>query len=115
MKGEQNMEKKYEIEIHRSNVTPKQFFEYCKEQMEKRTGETLDNWIESYEEWETPTMPCNSTCKHEDWDKPTSEVCKLMSFDWHLFLQKTYNFIMEFEFDTERKGHGYMYAVEFES
>ena len=35
-----------------------------------------------------------------------------MPYDWQMALQNSYNFIMEFEFDTETKGHGYFYVVE---
>ena len=109
------MKKMYEIEIQRSNITPKQFFTYCKAQMEKRIGIDLDNWIESYEQWSGEnSIECDSTWDHDDWEVPVREICKMKSFDVQYFLEKAYNFIMEFQFDTENKGFGYMYAVEFE-
>ena len=36
-----------------------------------------------------------------------------MPFEWHLYLQGAYNFIIEFDFDTENRDFGYMYALEY--
>lgn len=106
----------YEIEIQRNNISPKQFFSYCKAQMKKRTGVDLASWCESYEDWsgESGVPEYNCQSNHEDWDEPVKEICKTTAFDWQMFLGKCYNFILEFQFDTENKGYGYMYAVEFE-
>ena len=38
----------YEIEIQRTNISPKQFFTYCKNQMLKK-GIDLEIWIDEYE------------------------------------------------------------------
>ena len=103
----------YEIEIQRTNISPRQFFTYCKNQAEKK-GTDLRMYIDEFELWENPIDPCNDTWTHDDWDEPQREICKIQSFDYHLYLQNSYNFIMEFEFDTETKGHGYLYIVEFE-
>ena len=108
------MEKLYEVEISRHNVTPRQFFTYCQKQMKKRTGYDLENWCESFEDWEGKTIPeYSDTCKHDDWDDPVLEICKTKAFDWQMFLGKAYNFIMEFQFDDEKTGYGYMYAIEY--
>ena len=109
--------KLYEVEIQRNNITPKQFFTYCKNQIIKRTGEDIMSvWCESYESWAgqdgTPEYDCE--WNHDDWDIPVKEICREKAFDWRLFLGKAYNFIMEFQFDDEKKGFGYLYAVEFE-
>ena len=42
------------------------------------------------------------------------EICKYMSYDYHLYLEKSYNFIMEFQFDDDNRGWGYMYIVEWD-
>ncbi|MCI6649109.1 MAG: hypothetical protein MSH24_06225 [Lachnospiraceae bacterium] len=108
------MSVKYEVESERTEVTPKDFWRYCSKLMKKH-GADIENWT-TFEEFENPTTPQEYTCNlHEDWDRPKTEIIKLMPYDWQIFLEDTYNFIMEFEFDTERKGHGYLYAVEYEA
>lgn len=44
---------------------------------------------------------------------PIREAIKYQPYDVQLYLQNSYNFIMEFEFDTDKIGHGCMYAVEY--
>lgn len=108
------MKKMYEVEIQRNNISPRQFFTYCKHQMEKRTGTSLDVWIDDYEAWADNTHEFDVNSDHEDWDEPVKEICRTKAYDWQFYLGKAYNFIMEFQFDTENKGYGYLYAVEFE-
>lgn len=104
------MAKLYEHEIERTNITPKQFFTYCKKQLEKK-GINLEDWVD-FETWVNPFSPCDSASKHEDWEEPQFEICRTKAYDWHLFLQKSYNFIMEFDFWDENKGFGYLYVME---
>lgn len=108
------MKRVYEIEIQRTNVTPKQFWNYCKKQMEKKG---IDNSVcpDDFDDWAAPYQECNSYNKHEDWDVPQIELIRIKPFDMHLFLQNCWNFIMEFTFDDEKTGVGYMYATEFEN
>ena len=51
---------------------------------------------------------------HKDWDEPLTEVCRIKPYDYQVFLQNNYNFIMEFDFWDENSGHGYLYIVEYE-
>lgn len=102
----------YEHEIQRSNISPKQFFTYCKNQLEKK-GINIENWVE-YEDWISPIFTYDSMSKHEDWEEPETEICKTKPYEWQLFLQKAYNFILEFDFWDENKGFGYLYIKEFE-
>lgn len=104
----------YEIEIQRNNISPKQFFTYCKKQMEKRAGISIENWVECFDDWAHPVSQSNNVWTHSDWDTPQKEISKTMPYDWQLYLGETYNFIMEFQFDDDNVGYGYMYAVEFE-
>lgn len=107
------MEKLYEVEIERNNVTPRQFFSYCKRKMIGK-GADITAWVDSYETWANPTAPEEShTNSHENCDVPLIETIKYMPYDMHLYLQNNYNFIMEFEFDEDKTGHGYMYCVEY--
>lgn len=109
------MKKLYEVEIQRNNINPKQFYTYCRHQMKKRAGVDLEAWCESYKDWSGEGIPeYNVECYHDDWNEPVMEICKTKAFDYQLFLGKAYNFIMEFQFDDENTGYGYLYAVEFE-
>ncbi len=111
--GSCQYEKKYDIEIERNNVTPRQFFTYCRNQMQKK-GLDIETWVD-YEEWINPTVQEKAHInKHSDWDEPLTENVKIMPYDIHLYLQNTYNFMMEFEFDDDKVGHGYLYATEYE-
>ena len=108
------MEKMYEFECQRRNVTPKTFFEYCRKQAEKKNID-ITWWIDDFETWERPLLPEEyHVCKHEDWEVPLNESIKIMPYDLHLYFQNNYNIIMEFEFDTETKGHGYCYMMEYQ-
>ena len=102
----------YECEIQRNNISPKQFFTYCKNQL-KNKGIDIENWVE-FENWESPITLCNMISNNEDWEKPQKEVCKILPYNWHLFLGETYNFIIEFDFWNENKGFGYLYVMEYE-
>ena len=104
--------KLYEIEIQRSNISPKQFFTYCKKHLESK-GLDIENWVD-FENWESPITPCNETSNHEDWETPQKEICKLQPYDYQLFLAGAYNFIMEFDFYDDTKGFGYLFMTEYE-
>lgn len=111
---ETNLTKLYEVECFRNNVTPREFFRYCNNMLKKK-GETLSSWIDEYEYWKNPAQNQEYTIyNHEDWEEPLKEGNKYKPYEWHLFLAKNYNFIMEFEFDDEKRGHGYFYVVEYE-
>lgn len=97
----------YEVECNRNNISPRQFFTYCKRQFAKK-GYDLESWT-YYEDWEKPIQESDNKWKHEDWDVPALEICKTKPYDIQFYLQGAYNFIMEW-FD----GHGYMYAIEYE-
>lgn len=103
------MNKMYEIECQRTNVTPKAFFEYCRKQVAKK-GIDIECWTD-FEHWSNPITQETRTFEHENSQK---ETIKTMPYDLQYFLQGAFNFIMEFQFDTETKGYGYMYAMEFE-
>lgn len=108
-------ERLYEIECTRKNVSPKEFFSYCAKRC-KENGAVLTDWIE-YNDWIKPSCPGpfgRYEYSHEDWAHPLREVIKYMPYDFQIYLEDTYNFIMEFEFDTETKGHGYFYLLEYD-
>lgn len=48
--------KKYEVEVQRSNITPREFWWYCKQRM-KAKGADLESWIGEYKDWVEPKYP----------------------------------------------------------
>ena len=106
--------KRYEVEMMRTNVTPKEFYSYCKREFSRRTGgqDGLGNWLDDYETWSNPLSQSNIRTFHEDWDEPKLEICRILPFDFQQCLEGSYNFIMEFNFWDDRTGTGYMYAYE---
>ena len=104
--------KRYEVECQRTNVTPKQFYNYCKIQALKQ-GTNIEEWID-FDYWtdEKTKIPYH-TDNHNDWDEPRTEANKAMPFDHQMYLQNSYNVILEFQFHEDDKGYGYMYLVEF--
>lgn len=107
------MNKLYEIECQRSNVTPKEFYNYCKKSCKKK-GINFEEWCENFEQWSNPSYPQERyEITHEDEETHQIESLKILPYDIHLFLQRTYNFIFEFDFDTDKRGFGYFYLTEF--
>lgn len=107
------MEKKklYEIEIMRTGVTPREFFSYCKREFLRRCpGESMDNWMDDFREFCAPSAEFNS---HNRYDDGSYEICKAKPYDWQLFYSGAYNFIMEFNFDDDKRGWGYLYCIEY--
>ena len=108
-------EKLYEVEIQRSNISPRQFFSYCARQFKQKTGNDISCWVEDYNEWSDPAHPEPYRRYEHNWDGvKSSEVIKYMPYDWQLALSGAYNFIMEYEFgSTDKNGWGYFYAIEY--
>lgn len=107
------MKKLYEVEVQRSNITPKAFFSACTKVMQKH-GADMESWV-AYEDWANENqLTYRSESKHDDWDEPRREICAAGPWKMQLFLEHAYNFILEFDFDTSKKGTGYLYAIEFE-
>lgn len=103
----------YEVQCERNNVTPKEFFKYCEKRCEKQ-GVDIGIWV-NFDDWVEPNSLQRTEChtnKYLDGEKTQIETIKIMPYDWQMALLNSYNFIMEFEFDTKSKGHGFFYAVE---
>lgn len=106
--------KLYELERQRSNITPKEFYWICRTDLRRKFNVDLENWVE-YSEWINPSYPEElHKVEHKDTNGSQLESYKFQPYDIQLFLQNTYNFIMQFEFDTDKKGFGYMYVVEYQ-
>ena len=107
------MKKMYEVECQRTNVTPKAFFEYCRKQLLKK-GLEIESWSD-FEYWSNPIEQSEyHTNVYKNEDETIREIIKVMPYDLQYYLRNAYNFIIEFQFETETKGYGYMYAMEFE-
>ena len=104
------MKKRYEHEHERKNVTPKAFYNYCKKQLAKK-GVDIEEWI-NFDLWSIPIEESHTEIKH---DNGKVEKAFFLPYELQLYLQDSYNFIMEFYFDTETTGHGYMYLTEYET
>lgn len=103
----------YQVECSRTNISPKAFFTYCAKAM-KKCGGDIENWVE-FENWADENQNTyRNVWLHEDWDKPCKEIISGAPYQMQMFLSGAYNFILEFEFDTDKRGTGYFYAVEFE-
>lgn len=102
----------YEVEVDRTNISPKSFFTYCAKAMKKHGGD-IENWVE-FDKWADETQqPFRNVWLHEDWEDPCKEIISGAPYQMQMFLSGAYNFILEFEFDSDKKGTGYFYAVEF--
>lgn len=106
---------RYEVEVERKNISPRQFFTYCAKQFKLKTGADISCWID-YDEWVDPTHPEPYHRYEHNWDGVRSmEANKYMPYDWQMFLSDSYNFVMEYEFGaTDTDGWGYFYAIEYE-
>ena len=110
--GKHNL--KYFVETQRNNMTPRAFFNHCRKLLHK-AGNGAEGWLgddDAYEHWSNNCIKYNITSYHEDWDEPKHEHMHSEPFHIQYFFQGSYNFILEFEFDDEKRGHGYMFAVE---
>lgn len=105
--------KLYEVESNRYFKSVNSFFEYCVKFCAKHNIKLTD-WIESLEQFESPSQWCNDRNNHDDLEMPSREICKMQPYQWQIYLQDSYNFIMEFDFFDENCGHGYLYLVEYE-
>ena len=100
-----------ECECTRYNITPKSFYNYCKNAAIKK-GIDISGYT-NFDEWANPSHPEEYHInKHEDWDEPKTETIKYMPYDMRIALQDCYNFIIEFNFDDDKKGQGYFYIKE---
>lgn len=108
--------KQFEMERTRRNITPREFYWQCKTDLRRRFNVDLESWVE-YSEWINPTYPEElKTFNHEMEDGSKQiESYKYQPYDMQLYLQDSYKFIMQFEFDDEKRGFGYMYIVQYDS
>ncbi len=86
------------IEMQRSNITPKVFYNTCKKALENKG---FDWWFDYYDEWANPEPIIN--------DRDSNEIYRSEPFYFQSFYKNEHNFNMEFDFDDDKKGYGYFY------
>ena len=101
------MKKHREVEAHRTNISAKQFYTYCKKRLAEKANVDIEMWTE-YEEWVKPTYEYDIKNNHEDWTEPKREILIVRPYENQWYLEGSYNFILEWD-----DGIGYMYHVEF--
>ena len=80
----------------------------------KKKGVDIECWTD-FDHWSNPIQESPyHTNEHKNEEETLREIIKVTPYDLQYYFQKAYNFIMEFQFDSETKGCGYMYALEFE-
>ena len=102
-----------QIELQRSNVTPSQFLSYVKHQLKKRGMRDIASDLDlnyfragcdlNFDYRDEPGKPCKA-------EKSVSKPYEMQTYvlGWDGFC---YNEICEFEFDDEKRGHGYYYLL----
>lgn len=110
------MNKKYQVEIQRTDITPRAFWGYCRREIERRTGgkASLEDWLDEYGYWTDPVQTFNIDSWHEDWEHPRREICKIQPYKMQFMLECSYNFIMEFQFWDDKTGNGYLWMIEWD-
>lgn len=98
-----------QIECVRGNVTPREFFTYCKRQAEKK-GLDIEDQL-SFDEWANPSVIEYRHKFNEDGSPLRAEMYASTPYNYQIFSEGIFNFILEFDFDTSSKGHGYMMWV----
>ena len=94
-----------EFEVTRSNITPKAFWNVVVKALQTH-GESMDDWIPSYDGWANPSVPS----KHKVYQNDNfTEVSKNEPYQFQLYYSTDFNVIMEFDFYDETKGYGYFY------
>lgn len=110
--------KTFEIEIQRSNVTPAQFLAYVRSRVDAKGGEMLrsDLSLDYFKRGDD----LNFDIRHEEpefdglHEKSVSKPYEMQTF-LHYSNGAVYNEICEFDFDSEKTGHGYYYLVNVEA
>lgn len=104
--------KTFEIEIQRSNVTPAQFLAYVRSRVDAKGGKDLrgDLGLAYFKAGNDLNFD------HEHDGMREKSISKPYEMQTYIRYESgaTYNEICEFEFDTEKTGHGYYYLVNVE-
>lgn len=105
--------RKSEIEIERNGVTPAQFLSYVRQQLEKKGLRDISSDLDldyfksgndlNFSYRDEPGKPCKA-------EKSISKPYEMQTFilNWD---GTCYNEICEFDFDDEKRGHGYYYLM----
>lgn len=111
---------KFEIEITRNNVTPAQFLAYCRSRVDSKGGKYVrsDLNLDYFKRGNDLNFDVNHKALNDEcytvggceYEKGTSHP-----YEMQTYIRSTngdvYNEICEFDFDSEKTGHGYYYLI----
>ena len=98
---------KREVEIQRTNIDPRQFYDYCKKRAEKK-GINIEGYAE-YDWWTDGCYKDEYHATNHDWGK---EAYKKMPFEVVMYLKNIeQNFMWQFILEWD-DGTGYCYIKE---
>ena len=102
-----------QLELQRSNVTPSQFLSYVKQQLKRRKMRDLASDLDlnyfkagndlNFDYRNDPSKPCKA-------ERSVSKPYEMQTYILH-WDGSCYNEICEFEFDDDKKGHGYYFLM----
>ena len=98
------------IECNRNHVSVYGFYSYCKRRCEIR-GLDMERYV-NFDTWSNPPLiilPKYTLAECDEEHKPYSMITP---FYIHLYEHAAYNFIMRYDFETEKSGFGYMFLAE---
>lgn len=105
---------KFEYETQRSNVTPAQFLAHVRHNVDKRGGHWYRGDLDL--DYFKAGNDLNFNVKHNEWpNEGLHEISISKPYQMQTYMRwpngNVYNEICEFEFDTEKTGHGYYYLI----
>ena len=105
---------RFEYETMRHNVTPAQFLAHVRHNVDKRGGHLYRGDLDL--DYFKAGNDLNFNFTHEDGpNKGLHEISISKPYQMQTYMRwpngNVYNEICEFEFDTEKTGHGYYYLI----
>lgn len=105
---------RFEIEMQRSNVTPAQFLSYVRSRVDAKGGKYIRSDLDP--RYFAAGNDLNFDIKHtEEGMTGIHEKSISKPYEMQTYIRypdgALYNEICEFDFDTEKTGHGYYYLV----
>lgn len=111
---------KFEIEITRNNVTPAQFLAYCRSRVDAKGGKYVrsDLDLDYFKRGDDLNFNINHKALNDECYNAEGcehEICISRPYEMQTYIRSTngdvYNEICEFDFDSEKTGHGYYYLI----
>lgn len=111
---------KFEIEMSRNNVTPAEFLAYCRNRVDAKGGEYIrsDLDLDYFKRgddlnFNVDHKAANDECYTGSGCEREKSISKPYEMQTYIRWENgaMYNEICEFDFDDEKRGHGYYYLV----